>query len=68
MTLAVDPYHQHDGIGLKLTSMAVAWMREHGVKLAVVETGGDPGDAPARAVCTNAGFTALSIARFFRTL
>jgi GNAT superfamily N-acetyltransferase len=68
MMLAVDPDHQHDGIGLKLTNTAVAWMREQGVKLAVVETGGDPGHAPARAVYTNAGFTALPIARFFRTL
>jgi len=43
-------------------------MREHGVEVAVVETGGDPGHAPARAVYTNAGFTALPIARFFRVL
>jgi hypothetical protein len=43
-------------------------MREQGVKPAVVETGGDPGHAPARGVYTNAGFTALPIARFFRTL
>jgi len=66
--LAVDPDHQGAGIGHDLTETAVAWMREHGVEVAVVETGGDPGHAPARAVYTNAGFTALPIARFFRVL
>jgi ribosomal protein S18 acetylase RimI-like enzyme len=66
--LAVDPGHQRDGIGLRLTDTAVGWMREQGVELAIVETGGDPGHAPARAVYTNAGFTALPIARFFRAL
>ena len=34
----------------------------------VVETGGDPGHAPARAAYEAAGFTLLPIARYFRVL
>jgi hypothetical protein len=36
--------------------------------IAVVETGGDPGHAPARAAYEVAGFTLLPIARYFRLL
>ncbi|MET0563631.1 MAG: GNAT family N-acetyltransferase, partial [Gaiellaceae bacterium] len=36
--------------------------------IAVVETGGDPGHAPARAAYEAAGFTLLPIARYFRLL
>jgi hypothetical protein len=40
----------------------VAW------DIAVVETGGDPGHRPARALCGDVGFTLLPIARYFRLL
>lgn len=66
--LAVDPDHQGENLGLELTETAVAWMQEEGVELAVVETGGDPGHAPARAVYAKAQFTALPISRLFRVL
>jgi hypothetical protein len=36
--------------------------------IAVVETGGDLGHAPARAAYRTAGFTLLPIARYFRLL
>jgi hypothetical protein len=36
--------------------------------IAVVETGGDFGHAPARAAYEAAGFTLLPIARYFRLL
>jgi hypothetical protein len=36
--------------------------------IAVVETGGDPGHAPARALYEASGFTHLPIARYFRLL
>jgi len=36
--------------------------------IAVVETGGDPGHAPARALYGETGFTLLPIARHFRLL
>jgi hypothetical protein len=36
--------------------------------IAVVETGGDPGHTPARALYGDVGFTLLPIARYFRLL
>lgn len=39
-----------------------------GMDIAVVETGGDPGHVPARAAYEVAGFTLLSMARYFRML
>jgi GNAT superfamily N-acetyltransferase len=66
--LAVDPDHQRRGVGVTLTRTALNWMREQGVKLALVETGGDPGHASARAVYTRAGFTPLPVVRFFQML
>jgi hypothetical protein len=39
-----------------------------GMDIAVVETGGDPGHVPARAAYEAAGFTLLSMARYFRML
>ena len=43
-------------------------MQRCGMDIAVVETGGDPGYSPARAVYEAAGFTLLPIARYFRLL
>ena len=66
--IAVDPAHQHRGIAMALTGHAVEHMRAHGMDIAVVETGGDPGHQPARAANLAAGFTLLPIARYFRLL
>jgi GNAT superfamily N-acetyltransferase len=66
--IGVDPDYQRRGISLRLTEFAVAHMRSHGMDIAVVETGGDPGHAPARAAYESAGFTLLPIARYFRLL
>jgi ribosomal protein S18 acetylase RimI-like enzyme len=46
--IAVDPAYQRQGVGVRLTSVAVDWMKDNGMALAMVETGGDPGHAPAR--------------------
>jgi ribosomal protein S18 acetylase RimI-like enzyme len=66
--IAVDPHHQRRGIATSLTSHALDHMRQHGMDIAVVETGGDSGHAPARAAYTAAGFTLLPIARYFQLL
>jgi ribosomal protein S18 acetylase RimI-like enzyme len=66
--LAVDPAAQRVGLGTALTTHAVNWMRARGVTLAVVETGGDPGHAPARQTYELAGFTLMPIARYFMVL
>ncbi|MCD2195682.1 GNAT family N-acetyltransferase [Actinomycetospora endophytica] len=64
--LAVDPSAQRRGIGGALTTTALAWIAEQGVAVAMVETGGDPGHAPARRVYERAGFAALPVTRYFR--
>lgn len=66
--IAVDPDYQTQGIGKALTETAVDWMREAGMTVAMVETGADPGHAPARRTYENAGFRALPVARFFKKL
>lgn len=66
--LAVDPAAQRAGLGAALTTHAVDWMRARGVTLAIVETGGDPGHAPARRTYELAGFTQLPVARYFMVL
>jgi len=66
--IAVDPDRQRQGIGAALLDFALDWMRERDLAIAMVETGGDRGHAPARAAYEGAGFTQLPIARFFRKL
>ena len=66
--IGVDPDYQRRGISSQLTEFATEHMRSRGMDIAVVETGGDPGHAPARAAYEAAGFTVLPIARYFRLL
>ena len=66
--LAVDPDFQGDGIGTALTGFALERLEDDGMKVAMVETGGDPGHAPARRAYEKAGFTLLPIARYFKNL
>lgn len=55
--VAVDPNHQHRGLGHVLTQHALSEMRSRGMTLAVVSTGGDPGHEPARRTYERSGFT-----------
>jgi ribosomal protein S18 acetylase RimI-like enzyme len=66
--IGVDPDYQQHGIGSLLTKHAIEHLRRCGMDIAVVETGGDPGHAPARALYEASGFTHLPIARYFRLL
>jgi len=66
--IGVDPDFQRRGIGERLTAFATDHLRSRGMDIAVVETGGDPGHAPARALYEEVGFTVLPIARYFRVL
>ena len=66
--IGVDPDYQRRGISSRLTEVAIEHMRSRGMDIAVVETGGDPGHAPARAAYESAGFTLLPIGRYFRLL
>ena len=66
--IGVDPDYQRQGIGERLTEHAVAYMQGRGMDIVVVETGGDPGHAPARALYAETGFSLLPISRYFRLL
>ena len=66
--LAVDPQHQRQGVGAALTAFALGWMKDAGMSVAMVETGFDPGHAPARATYESAGFRVLPAARYFKKL
>ena len=66
--IAVDPAHQRRGVGAVLMSFAFDWMRKRGLAMAMVETGGDRGHAPARATYESAGFERYPVARYFRKL
>jgi len=66
--VAVDPVAQNRGIGTLLTEAAVERMRAAGKRMAVVETGSNPGHAPARATYEKAGFVAWPSHKFYRLL
>jgi ribosomal protein S18 acetylase RimI-like enzyme len=74
--VAVDPDFQGRGIGTTLTEFALNWMKDAGMSIlkrrgyanAMVETGGDPGHAPARHTYEKVGFELLPIARYFKKL
>jgi GNAT superfamily N-acetyltransferase len=66
--IAVDPAAQGQGIGTALTSVATTWLRESGMRVAMVETGGDAGHAAARRLYAKSGYTPLPAVRFFKAL
>ena len=66
--VAVDPDFQGQGIGTAVIEFALDWMKDAGMSIAMVETGGDPGHAPARHTYEKAGFGLLPIARYFKKL
>ena len=66
--LAVHPDDQNHGIGTELNLFALQKLREGGMKLAVVGTGGDEGHAPARKSYEKAGYTGLPLMRYYQEL
>jgi GNAT superfamily N-acetyltransferase len=66
--IAVDPDHQRKGIAAALSKVALDWMKEAGMSIAMVETGGDRGHGPARGLYAHSGFRALALARYFMKL
>jgi GNAT superfamily N-acetyltransferase len=66
--LAVAPASQNRGLGTRLNVFALDRLREQGMRLAVVGTGGDPGHAPARRSYEKAGYTGLPLVRYYQAL
>ncbi|HZR95910.1 MAG TPA: GNAT family N-acetyltransferase [Gaiellaceae bacterium] len=66
--VAVDPAYQRRGIARQLMDRCAAHMRANGMDIAVVETGGDPGHGPARALYEALGYTPLPVVRYLQLL
>jgi ribosomal protein S18 acetylase RimI-like enzyme len=66
--LAVHPEYQNHGIGTELNVFALQKLKEGGMKLVVVGTGGDEGHAPARRSYEKAGYTGLPLVRYYQAL
>jgi GNAT superfamily N-acetyltransferase len=66
--IAVDPAYQRRGIATALMDRSADHMRDRGMDIAVVETGGDPGHAPARAMYEASDYTLLPVVRYLKLL
>jgi GNAT superfamily N-acetyltransferase len=66
--IAVDPAYQRRGIATELMNRSANHMRDRGMDVAAVGTGGDPGHAPARAMYEATGYTALPGVRYLKLL
>jgi ribosomal protein S18 acetylase RimI-like enzyme len=66
--LAVHPEYQNHGIGTELNTFALQKMKEGGLKMAIVSTGGDESHAPARKSYEKAGYTALPLVKYYKDL
>jgi GNAT superfamily N-acetyltransferase len=68
LLVAVHPDHQGGGIGTQLVEQALEGMKAAGVRLAVIEAGGDSSHAPARRSYEKAGGVGLPLVRYFKNL
>jgi GNAT superfamily N-acetyltransferase len=66
--LAVHLDYQNRGIGTELNRIVIERMREAGMRIAIVGTGGDPGHAPARRTYEKAGYTRFPIVHYYQAL
>jgi ribosomal protein S18 acetylase RimI-like enzyme len=66
--LAVEPSYQRQGVAKALLEAAGARLRDAGMAMVMVETGGDPGHAASRHAYENAGFERWPVARYFKQL
>ena len=66
--LAVDPDHQRQGVGAALVAFAERQIRDAGMEMVMVETGGDSGHRPARSTYEAAGYDRWPVARYFKKL
>jgi len=66
--VGVDPTAQRAGIGAALTKHAERWLRDQGMAVAFVGTGGDPGHAPARGLYEALGYRPFPIVQFYKAL
>ncbi|MEJ7831441.1 MAG: GNAT family N-acetyltransferase [Nocardioides sp.] len=63
--IAVHPEYQRLGHGRGLMEFAIHRLRDKGLALINVGTGGDPGHAPARALYEAVGFTGVPLVNYY---
>lgn len=66
--LVVDPNFHRQGIATALNTFALATMKDAGMKIATVSTGGDISHAPARQAYEKVGFRPLPNVWYFKSL
>lgn len=66
--IATDPAYQQRGYGSALIDFALLWLKEAGMTVAMVETGGDLGHAAARRTYESRGFGLWPVAKYFKKL
>jgi GNAT superfamily N-acetyltransferase len=66
--LAVHPDAQRQGVGTALNTFALEQMKDAGMTLAHLMTGGDPGHEPARRAYEKAGYLALPLVHYYKAL
>ncbi len=66
--IAVDPDYQRRGIATQLMSRSADHMRDQGMDIVALGTGGDRGHAPARAMYEASGYTSLPSVRYLKLL
>lgn len=66
--LAVHPEFQRRGMAMLLNQAALDAMKAAGMKMAVAETGGEAGHAPARRAYEKVGYRSLPLVRYFKDL
>lgn len=63
--IAVHPEHQRRGHARALMEFAIQRLRDQGLDLISVGTGGDPGHAPARALYEAVGFAGVPLVNYY---
>ena len=66
--IAIDPTFQNRGFAKALMVFATDWLKQAEMSVVMVETGGDPGHEPARALYESEGFRAFPVVRYFKKL
>ena len=66
--LVVHPQYQNRGVGTALNAYVLDKMREAGMEVAMVSTGGDSSHAPARRTYEKAGYISLPIVNYYQKL
>lgn len=66
--LAVHPEYHNHGIGTTLNTFALQKLKEAGMKVAIVNTGGEESHAPARRSYEKAGYVGVPWVRYYKEL